>query len=73
MWDRRCGRTLGICKRAACNSSKTDQPNVIVNFFDAHELAGKDRAETNLFVTQTGAARLFRIVGVLACSVRERG
>ena len=26
---------------------KTDKPNIVVNFFDADGLAGKDRAEVN--------------------------
>src|SRR2546421_12902792 len=31
---------------------KADEPDVVVNFFDADGLAGKDRAEVNLFVPQ---------------------
>jgi hypothetical protein len=34
---------------------KADQPDVVVNFFDADSLAGKDRAEVNLFAAQTDA------------------
>jgi hypothetical protein len=29
------------------------QPNIVMNFFDADSLAGKDRAEVNFFVAQT--------------------
>jgi hypothetical protein len=37
---------------------KTDQPNIVVNFFDADGLAGKDGAEVNLFVPQTDPAAI---------------
>jgi hypothetical protein len=36
--------------------SSANQPDVVVNFFDADGVAGKDRAEINLFATQTDAA-----------------
>src|SRR5467141_3849621 len=32
---------------------KTDQPNIVVNFFDADGLAGKDRTEVDFFVPHT--------------------
>jgi hypothetical protein len=36
------------------------EPDVIVNFFDADRLAGKDRAEVNLFAPQTDASAMDR-------------
>jgi len=35
---------------------KAHQPDIVMNFFDADCLAGKDLAEVNLFVAQTEAA-----------------
>jgi hypothetical protein len=35
---------------------KTDQPDVVVNFFNADRLAGKDLAEVDLFIAPTDAA-----------------
>jgi hypothetical protein len=37
---------------------KTNQPYVVVNFLDADRLAGKDRAEVNLFATETDPAAI---------------
>jgi hypothetical protein len=37
---------------------KTDQPDIILNFFNADGLAGKDGAEVNLFATETDAAAI---------------
>src|SRR6266566_7896390 len=34
---------------------KADQPNIVVNFFNADRLAGEDGAEVNLFVPQANA------------------
>ena len=35
---------------------KANPPDAVVNFFDADSLAGKDRAEINLFVAQADTA-----------------
>jgi len=35
-----------------------EQPDVVVNFFDADRLTGKDGARVNLFVSQADAAAL---------------
>src|SRR5260370_8322594 len=35
---------------------KTDKPDVVMNFFDADGLAGKDRTEVNFLAPQTDAA-----------------
>ena len=35
---------------------KADQPDVVVNFFDADGLTGEDRAEVDFLVAQTDAA-----------------
>jgi hypothetical protein len=35
---------------------KADQPDVVVHFFDADRLPGKDRAEIDFFLAQTDAA-----------------
>jgi len=35
---------------------KADEPDIVVNFFDADSLAGKDRAEVDFFVAETDAA-----------------
>jgi hypothetical protein len=37
---------------------KTNKPDIIVNFFDAAGLAGKDHAEVNLSAAQTNAAAI---------------
>jgi hypothetical protein len=37
---------------------KTNKPDIVVNFFDAAGLAGKDRAEVNLSAVQTKAATI---------------
>ena len=37
---------------------KTNKPDIVVNFFDAAGLAGKDRAEVNLSAAQTNAAAI---------------
>jgi len=35
---------------------RADEPDIVVNFFDADRLAGKNRAEVDLFPTQTDPA-----------------
>ena len=35
---------------------KTDQPNIVVNFFDADGLSGEDCAEVDFFLAETNAA-----------------
>jgi hypothetical protein len=37
---------------------KTDQPEVLVNFFDAHGWTGEHRAEINFFVSQTNESAI---------------
>jgi hypothetical protein len=37
---------------------KAEQPDIVLNFFDADRLAGKDLAEVNFFVPQSDAAAI---------------
>jgi hypothetical protein len=50
---------------------KADKPDVVVNFFDADRLAGKDRDEVNLFVPQTDAAAMGDDNGLVVAGIIE--
>ena len=57
------GLSMGSSTRVQDRSTqiiihKADQPDIVVNSFDADRLAGKDGAEVNLFVPQTDPAAI---------------